>query len=298
MTQAYRHPKRKFHDAWALVLFIICTVAANTVYILRAVDKPISGYIPKDLLIYSLVYLIVAITISSVFMMLFPEFFMHFSFIALPLILITHAIIKKDIISLVCRIIYGALCIFYYIFYGRFYIKYSAAVAKTTGKILLNNLFSIVPVTALCITALVAQMFIAHKHMDYNYQESYIIYVVCLLQMFWTFFALLYFMRVYVSSIVAYNVLMVDNLIIAFESMKNTLFCLGSICFGSLLVAAVSTLRTMNSRNLRERRDNIFVVILLIIIGVLLSLLEEILNYINEWVFVCIPYMVVAMSIV
>ena len=62
---------------------------------------------------------------------------------------------------------------------------------------------------------------------------------------------------------------------------RSLTYSFGSICLGSLIVAAVQTLRQM-ARNQRGRRGNI----LCCVIECILACLKDILEYINDWAFV------------
>lgn len=70
---------------------------------------------------------------------------------------------------------------------------------------------------------------------------------------------------------------------------RSLTFAFGSICFGSLFQAIVSIFRYLleNARNQRDRADDSFCgSICLCILQCLASLLEDFLNYFNQWAYV------------
>lgn len=284
--QKYKPVKRKFHDAWAFILFIITTSLANAAYIYSNPTHPITKEIENRLLINTVLYMGTVISAITLCMLLIPGPIMHFSFLALPFIEIAFAVYFNNTVMLVMSLIYGAISLFLYFFYYKKNIKYSASVVKGSSSIILNNFLNILPVVIFSIAAILAQIFVACKYLDTKYQENYLLYIVCVLQMYWTLFAFQYFIRVYVSSVVTLNLLIVENISIAYESIKNTLFCVGSICFGSLLVALITTLRHLQRKSRSEGRRSLASEILYIIIDVILSILQDIMEFINEWVFV------------
>lgn len=60
---------------------------------------------------------------------------------------------------------------------------------------------------------------------------------------------------------------------------------IGSICFGSLIVAFVRTMEFM-ARQARQEADNIVIVIVACIIECLLRCIADIIEYLNEWAYV------------
>jgi len=134
---------------------------------------------------------------------------------------------------------------------------------------------------------MLGQVFVACKYIDKHYEKNYFFYIICVLQMYWTFFTFLYLIRVFVSSVIALELMTVqEEVSIPYESAKNTMYCLGSICFGSLLIAIVTTLRHLQDRSRERGRRSTGGDILYVIIAVILAILQEIIQFINEWTFV------------
>lgn len=69
---------------------------------------------------------------------------------------------------------------------------------------------------------------------------------------------------------------------------RSLTYSFGSICFGSLLQAIISVFRYLleSARNNRDRHDNACNTILLCILECLAKLLEDIIEYFNQWAYV------------
>ncbi|KAM0685942.1 hypothetical protein COBT_002841, partial [Conglomerata obtusa] len=285
----YKKSNRKFHDAWAFILFVVFTLVANFFYF-REKSNDKSIFIPdKKMVIIGLTYFPSFMLLCTIGLLLFPAPLMHAACILNPIVSVCLAIWLQYIPGIICAVIFAALSYGLYFFSIRHHIKYSAVIASTSVYILLKNLVIVLPVILLVLGLINVQFFTSIMNMGKEYGDNYLFYIFLTLQMYWVFFASLYFLRVYASTAVALDIITVGTeLSTATESIKNTLYALGSICFGSLLVAIVQTLRHLHDKSGRERDRGIGGVILFVVVAVILSLLQSIIEFINDWVFVYI----------
>ncbi|EPR77770.1 hypothetical protein SLOPH_1209 [Spraguea lophii 42_110] len=199
--------------------------------------------------------------------------------IAIPIFLNVH--VSVVIVSIIGAVI-GLL--FYFIFAWR-NIKFSAKVAQASTRIILKYMgVVILMITVLVSIAIILEYcyLVATKNSKEFAAGNVILGIALFFSLFWTMFALLYFMRVFISSFVCLEILTYSHVSsILMEALSNTFYALGSIMFGAMLIAIVQTLRMLVSRD-EERSDSILNSILYF----LLSMLEDVIRFANEWVFV------------
>lgn len=278
--------KRKVHDIWAVILFIIATAACNTIYFMMKPEKPFFHVPPRDLIIASVFYVLSAMSLVSLLLLLIPAFMMHAAFFIFPVLSIGLAVYLKETYSIVTSIIVSIISLVLYFFVYRKNIKYSAQVVKSATSLLLRNSLAFFPVILICVASFLTQIFIAAKYLDTQYEKNYFLYMMFILQMYWVFFTFIYIVRVFVSSVIALEILTVqEEVSIYFESFKNTLYSLGSVCFGALIIALVSTLRHLHNESHRRSESSRGGEILYLIVSIILAFLQEIVAVINDFTF-------------
>lgn len=104
----------------------------------------------------------------------------------------------------------------------------------------------------------------------------------------WQFFIALYFVQVFISSIIAAEVQKSGD--VFGTAFANSCYALGSVSYGALLVAVVTTLQVMvqDARNRsrdRNERPNILLAIIGAIAGFLLEILGDIIKFANAIAF-------------
>lgn len=280
----YKQPKRKFHDAWAFILFIIATIVANFIYFNSDTKSNLIKSLDYGIGALTALYFISFAAIGTILLITIPAYVMHAACVVLPVISVVFAFMSQGTMMIVLSIIFSVLSLLFYYFILRKNIKYSAVVCKHSSRII-NKYMLTVPLILVSMSLIITQIIVASINMSSEYKSGYLLYLVCLLQMYWTFFALLYFIRVFVSSTVSLHCFIDEN--VSILSLQNTFFALGPICFGSLLVALVTTLQHLQRENQRESRgagSQIFY----IIISIILSLIRSIIEFANEWAYIYI----------
>lgn len=170
---------------------------------------------------------------------------------------------------------------------------------KVVMKVFNSNLFTIV-LGLILVFSLQGFQIILIASLNYDFGKSgtalseHIFQFFFILNFFWTLFNSNYFFQVYNTSVMAFNLYEFSDTSFL-TSLKNTLYSLGSICLGGLLIAIVTTLRFFvdRARNDNDRRNenrNLITSILLCIVTILLSVLENFLEFQNSLTF---PYIAI-----
>lgn len=286
--QRYSHPKRKFHDAWAFFLFIIVTISCNAFYIMQKPEKTLIEFKFGPTTYAAIFYVLGCMAAQTLLFLTMPALFMHISFFLSPLLSIGVAIYLQQMYLIIVALIVGAINLFFYFFYYRKHIKYSAAVLRASSKSVVSYSYVIIPTVLFTASLIFAQVFVMGYFTGESIHENGWQLAVLVFQIFWLGFTMIYFGRVFVSSIVALDIITVEEGVsIVGDAFKNSLYCLGSICFGSLIIALISTLKFFHDRNMRNSRDRgLGYVIIQIIIGVLIAMLKNFIEFVNHWALV------------
>lgn len=282
--ERYVHPKRKFHDAWAFILFVIVTISCNVFYIMQQPRKQLLVIEMNNLVYITIAYIFGCMAIQTLLFISMPAFLMHAAFFISPLLSLGMAVWSGNAIGIGIAAFWALISMMMYLYYRK-HIKYSASVLRSSAKSITSYLYVVAPVVILSGLTLFAQTLVFAMKTDEDIQKTYLLYVALVFQMFWLSFTVLYFGRVFVSSIVALDLITVEQgTSIVGETFSNTLYCLGSICFASLIIAAVSTLKFFHDKSRRDSRDSgLGYVIIQAIIGILISLLKSIIEFMNDW---------------
>lgn len=281
----YSHPKRKFHDAWAFILFIIVTISCNAFYITQKSSEKLVKFEASSLTYMTISYVLAWMFLQTLLFLCMPALLMHVSFFLSPAISIGIAIYFQDSVAICTSFLFSAIGLFFYFMYYKQHIKYSAAVLRSSSNSIVRYSYVVIPTVLIAAFTLVAQSLFMAYNTGPDIEKQYLLYVVLVFQTFWLAFTMIYFGRVFVSSIVTLDLITVEEGVsIVGEAFKNSLYCLGSICLGSLIIAAITTLRFFHDKSRRENRDAGLVYQLFqAIIGIFLSLLNEFVEFANHW---------------
>lgn len=240
----------------------------------------------------TLVHAVFTVAMYFMAMIFCPEVVMHIGCIASPIMSLLIAFYSVNPYVQVMSVIVAIISFAFYLFYLRHQIKYAAKVAKSTARTLSNGLFTVIVSLVLTTTFWLVMCYIYMTsifQMEGTRDVATLIFASVLLSMFWIFFTLFYFLRVFVSSLVIVDYLF-DGLASAQKlttSIKNSLFAIGSVCFGALIIAIVTTVRALIDREMNERtrERSVIATIFQFILLFLIDLLRDIINYANQWAF-------------
>lgn len=286
-AQKYKLSNRNFHDAWAFILYIIFTAGANTYYFLQPVTLKMEQLPPPLAISVTLGTIALSFILMTFSFCFFAEAMLHIGCIGAPIASIILACLSGDILAICIAAIYGVISLGLYLAVYRKHIKYSAMVLESSARIIGRYAFILGFTIVVTAAIIVLQVFIALSRVNEDAFNNRIIFLLLFMQLYWTYFNSMYFFTVFSSSIVALDIFTLGlNVNITLESFKNTLYSLGSIAFGGLLVALIATARlavTMRTDE-RERRSLISQIFSAIILFIL-RLLEDIVKFVNKWTF-------------
>ncbi|KAK1348071.1 putative plasma-membrane choline transporter [Hamiltosporidium tvaerminnensis] len=284
--------KRRFNDAWAFFLFLASTIGVITYLLVGTeVKSQMEFNFDMGFALITLLYIVICISTMIGSFLFFPAFAMHFGCLVSPLLFLAIAVLTNNIIVIIFAIIGAVIGYLMYFLFYRKNIKYSAKVLKATTRIICKNILTILGMYSI--------LFVLVMGIDILFDRKIILeklqplfYAIVILYGSWLFFNSIYFLRVCISTIVCMEIFKeTQDSSIAKESVKNTLFCLGSICFGGLIIAVVHTMKHLVQKsNDRGERENILTVILKVLITLILTILEDIISFANDW---CFCYMAV-----
>ena len=301
-TSNYISKSRKFHDSWALILYAISFLGFSTYAIVKeksfSLDLSFAEPVIKNTLFCSIVVL-VAITLNFVGFRFVPVFFLKATVCTFPLVLIaTLFFFEFHAISL----FYSLFAIFLWaVFVYRNWV-YFGVMAKTMCvgvKIMLSNFFTTLLGNIMCLSLIILQIFLMTQlrtklSLHHSKMQENLFTFFYILNLFWTLSNAIYFFKVYITSVVSYNLVEFGEHSKMSPVIKNTMYALGSICFAGLMVAVVSTLRFFvdqeKDRRSNNRDRNNLNGFFKNFLTVLLSALEDIIEFINA---LTLPYIAV-----
>ncbi|WUR03697.1 protein PNS1 [Vairimorpha necatrix] len=300
----YVRKSRKFHDAWAFILYAISVTGFSTYSILNIDNSNIilTNLFNTQIFLCSSLIALVFLILTFTCLRLIPEIFLKTTFALYPFLtlFIIANILKQNNYVPSAGLIGPVLSLILWAYFAYNYWKWLASVAKITNiaiKIIFNNLLTVL-LGLLFVSSLIGFQLFLILNLDYetnkNLSSSHVLYFFYILNIFWTFSNAVYFFKVYITSVVAFNVLG-DSGSHMMNIIKNTLYSLGSICFGGLLIAIISTVKFfINNERERNQRDNersnLFVDIMLCVASFICSILESFIEFANTLTF---PYIAI-----
>lgn len=279
--------KRKFHDAWALIAFLITTITIVTVSMSKFDLKPTNidiNHFP-NILKLSVGYLVGFCITVTLLLLFIPAIVMHVSFILCSVLMIVLGLTDSSVPGMIFMIISGIFIFVYYIWSARKNIKFSAGVCKSSTMIITKKVYVALPLLLAIFILLPLQSFFSYSVFLNLMKKYFYLCPIIALQFFWLYSGLNYLLRVHISSIVAIDLLSDDDAVsFVFQCFKNSFFCLGSVFFGALLVAIIQTAKLIIDvqRNMNTRRNNGIVAVILMILGIIISLFLDILQALIE----------------
>ncbi|KAF9763052.1 Protein PNS1 [Nosema granulosis] len=292
---SYVSNKRKFNDAWAFVLYVIYYLGCNSFLAMSVDSKDTGSFNPKLFLVLSTSTLCL-IVFNFIAFSYFCEFTLKFSMVLFPLVQIVLLVLFPNPIS----IFFGVIGILIWLFFISYYWSRIPTIAKMFSyatKICLKHFFACFFAISLCSFVQIAQIVLTSMvfpSADRN--TSMVIIALLVLNFYWTLANFTYFFKVYVSSIIAYHFIEYggERIDVFSGAFSNTLYALGSISYAGLVLAAVQTLKYIviseRNRNREEERRSILVDIILCLCLCIISLLEDVIKFANEF---SMPYIAI-----
>ena len=293
--------ERKFHDAWAFYLFIIFTIVMDTIYIVttKQTFNDATTYIVSNKII-QIVLSNFALTLCLILLFLLlssfaPKALVIGSVLTVPAVSIYYYIrfkVYEGEFALVLSILIFAINLIFLIIAGIVVLvnlEYVSQSLSIASKIFFQNFLSILGVQFICFFVLILLMAPAFLA-DTSEPVLKILAYASTLLFGWTATIISLFMEVFVSSVVFFHIKNDESGIFG-NAFNNSLYALGSISFGALLVAIVFTLKSMiadaKSANTGKNRSIATSIFLSIAEGIV-SLLGDVIQFANSIAF---PYL-------
>lgn len=284
--------KRKFHDMWAFILYIAFTT------IVTGLMAGMMGEAPRG--VEEIVLPAVATNVATLlaFMALvfmgfrfIPKQFIFSVFVVIPAILLFSTAFFMSPVYILLSVISLSISIWFYFAFIAPVLPLIAAAAETTAKIISSKFLSFLTILVLSVSAQVIQtsMMIRVLGKEQGSEEN-ILFVLFVLNSYWTTLNIAYFTRVVVSSIVVSHIMSDGNSKFT-QALYNGVMALGSISFAGLIISLIATARFLIRREMdrdRNRSGNLFKTILLCIAAVIVTAVGDLVNTMNELAF---PYL-------
>lgn len=287
----YKESGRKFNDIWALILYIVYSLTLLAALCFYSQTSNYFVLLQKfDFKIILVTFFFIILQFFSLLagFILFPAPIMHFSCVGMPIISFIFALLYRDALSIAVTGIFSLIALGFYFFIFKHQIKYAAVICQRAASIIKKNsfiTFSYLVGSSLLSGIVVYIITSALRYFPKEFIFTATIFGIALL-FYWTLFNVLYSLRVFVSSYVLLHYIEHgQNADIGSQSLMNLFYALGSICFGGLLVAIVSALQLLVDREAQNRRNNGGSAIFALLIGIILNILRDLIDYSNQWTF-------------
>lgn len=315
MILSLNRENRKFHDAWAFVLFIITILSCCPLLFIFSETKDyfsFLSYLPLSLISVFLVGSLLQFFILLICLLYFPGPLMHASFFILPVLqflnrCFTHGLIENLIYLVVM------FSIFMYIYFKLFkkHIKYTAIICKKASEKVRVSLFVLLAYS-LILTVMISifSFFISQAVGGLLLSDSYSVLKKCFICLgalwvcFWALYNTVYAVRVLFSTIIFCRTLqgnsvevetkkesnepeqqnqrVLTNYTVNMVALRNTLFALGSICFGGLIIGIITALLRFLICKPSNRSDRSAVDVCCCSFFFILA---ELVHFCNKWTF-------------
>lgn len=289
MIHSFKRSGRKMHDIWALIFFVIYVLTGMTVLALCSNVNDIFKIMKNfnfTIIAYTGFFIFIQFFSLLVSLCLFPGPLMHVSCFCVPIMAFIVSLLLGEILAIILSFVFGAISLVIYFVYLRKQIKYAAVIAQKSTEIISKNLLLILTylLGSFCVfSSFMYLILMALLDLQAKKMESMIANFCVFLLVFWIFFNTLYSCRVLVASTVFLKFL--SDTSSAAESFANLFYSLGSICFGGLLIALVTALRAIVQQERDERQRSGQSTILLVIVLLFIAILQDLIDYSNQWVF-------------
>lgn len=295
---------RKIKDLWALILYITTFVCTNTVLLfnMRSTDGLKESFDLKNicmLFLKNTLCLAISVMISILMFIFTPKTFIYSSLI------ISTALAGKHIIEnvesklyIAIWLIFVLICFILYFVSIHSNIDYISEVISGSSRIIAKYIPSFVLIFTLFMVVSFAQVFII---LITDFTKNIILrgFAILILLFFWNFAVSNYFYQVFVASVFVAHIKQTDEKkSVTLLALKNTLYSMGSICFGAFIIALIKTLRILESMGNNDNKKpfvryeyrHSIARTIISLIGLFIKGLEFVFDHANN---LCYPYMAI-----
>ncbi len=276
---------RKFHDAWAFVVYAIIT-SVIYFFLIKNIKMSFLMQRPDYKMLGVCAGYIVSFGVVITLMLLYsPKPLMHFSFFA-AIAITLYSIIDMKNKALICytfiQLIFG---ITLYFTVGYHSIAFTSIIMKDSARMFVRHCWQILLVKFVAVS--VHFVHVAAMRSFYTSSTQVMnMRVVLLGHYLWTGINTTYFFSVFTAGITSFHVLARGNPQNAFlGSLVNAIFALGSICLGGLLLAIARALQWFIEDD-RKQRSMLMEAIQFFVL-LLLYFVDDAIDMVNDW---ALPY--------
>lgn len=288
-TPHYKLTTRKFNDAWAVVLYVVFTAAVLCFLFFQSAQQnylELLKHFDMKILVFTFVYTFASFFLQLACLLFFPGPAMHAACIGMPFVSMAMALYSGQGYAVFMAVVFGILALVLYVFVLRKHIRYAAAIVASAANVIVKNIFAVTTTLVLSTTAFLCLLyFFCANSLGYASDNGRLslLLVTGFFVLAWTFYVVYYFLRVFISSVVIVYFVYAQGVSRAAEALRNSLYAVGSICFGALIIAIVTVLRALVDRERDRSRgaSGIFYVVALFLIDIL----HDLIAYSNEWAF-------------
>lgn len=310
---------RKFHDAWAAILYAMLSIAVITGGIIHLFGNASKAHdILKDVdfglnealmaAFVGLLVLMIELSICFLLLLYFPKTVIYVAAVLLHVLGPIITVMFFSPTRLTVSIILHIFSLVFFFSAVRPNIVYICTLISIATRIITMYLFQcmVFLLTSSMVVAAQASMcmimVIKYAHLDDNKNvdkdTSMLLLCFSTIMALWTVMARNYMFQVFVSALAAGHI---DSQLseegeqqreksVVGAAMRYTVYAAGSVCFGSLIIALMRAARLAienheNNRQKSERENSLLGTVFLWIALILLYLLEDMVEAINQMVF-------------
>lgn len=255
----YMKNTRKFHDAWAFILYLIVYTGCTTYAVLNIKESSVSFKFLDEELRHA--YVCLAIVMLFIIMnfgalRLIPSIYLKIMICLFPVTSIYISIKLFGSSAYISTIFSTFLwCLFMFHYWSN--IDTIAGILKITMGILLSHIFSVIFGIIVCCVLQITQLYLTIQLNIRDLLSNRLLFVLMIFNTYWSFANFVYFYKVYATSLVSYHYINRDESksSVFKGSIKNSFYALGSISFAGFIMALIYTAKTLAGRDKDEDRD-------------------------------------------
>jgi hypothetical protein len=256
--EIYIKKTRKFHDAWAFMLYLIVHIGCTTFTVLNIKE----GSLNLEFMNVEIQHAYICFAVVMFFMVinfgglrLIPNIYLKVMICLFPVITIYIAIhISRSstyVTAIFVIFLWGLFMVYYWS-----KISTIAGIIKITMKLLLSNLFAVICGILICSSLQILQLYVTIQLNVFDLISNRMLYVLILFNTYWSFANFICFYKVYATSVVAYHYINKEehSVLVCREALRNSFYALGSISFAGFIISLIYTAQYFLEEN--ENSDN------------------------------------------
>ncbi|TBU17374.1 hypothetical protein CWI40_010250 [Ordospora colligata] len=279
--------ERKFHDAWAFILYIILTLTTSITLVKVSTEIPLDADVILPALAVNVGIMIFMLTLIYLGFRYAADGLIFTVNVLIPVLMLIASIFTMNPVLIFVVAAYACVSLLFYFWSIKPVLPLMTISIQTGAKIISANLFKCILLIMLSVFLIIFQG-VVFTGVIGNGDDGIVALsaIMFILNNIWTLFNIMYLMQTIISGIVVGHLL--DGEGSFTEASRNGLMALGSISFAGLVISIIKTARILVQNNMDRNRETGAGNILNAIALVILSSLESLINTANELAF---PYL-------